>query len=63
MNQLVESYPHKFNMLEIGHVAFNDLADNILLPMIKFAVMAITKAGNQPRTIKYSKKVIIRCSK
>lgn len=63
MNQLLETHHTKFSACHIQKHELAELADELLLPMVGFGVMSVTKAPNQPRTIRYAKKVIVQCSK
>ena len=63
MNQLLDTQQDKFSASHIGEGEFTELAHQILVPMIEFAVMAITKAGSQQRTKRHAKKVIMHSSK
>ena len=63
MNQILEDYQSRFSSAEMSEHELADMAEQVLLPAIEFAVMAVAKAGNTPRTIRWAKRVIIQCSK
>ena len=63
INQILEDYQNKFSIAVVSEHELAETAEQILLPAIEFAVMAVTKAANKPRTIRYAKKVIIQCAR
>lgn len=63
MKELLEDFPDKFTTTNPDSEEFVSLADEILLPIVEFAVKALSRSAIPQRTAKYSKRVILQCAK
>ncbi|XP_067935526.1 mitogen-activated protein kinase kinase kinase 1-like isoform X2 [Watersipora subatra] len=63
MNQLLEEHYNKFSVSNVGELAFGELSQKLLFPMLEFAVMALTRPGNKTKTVRCAKKVVTHCTK
>ena len=63
MKELLEQFSERFTTTESESEEFHAIANDILLPIIEFAVQTLARSGLPPRTAKYSKRVILHCAK
>lgn len=63
MKELLEQFSERFTTHEADGEDFATIANDILLPIIVFAVQTLSRPALPPRTTKYSKRVILYCAK